>query len=98
MSNEQDKLTKKMVHDRIVEELIASPELLGKFLDQYGSMGIWFCFQQIETNRRELDKFEKKLAMQRRATEDLEVQVKKLQASVRSLKQAAKKGEKPLLD
>lgn len=98
MSSEQDKITKKIVHDRIVEELIASPELLGKFLDQYGTMGIWFCFQQIETNRRELSKAEKRFYEQRRQIEDLEVQIKKLQTSIKSLKQAAKKNDRPLID
>lgn len=93
-----EKLTKKMVHDRITEELIASPELLSKFLDQYGAMGIWFCFQQIETNRRELDKAEKRFYEHRRQIEDLEVQIKKLQTSIKSLKQAAKKNDRPLID
>ena len=95
---DKDKITKKMVHDRITKELIASPELLGKFLDQYGAMGIWFCFQQIETNRRELDKAEKRFYEQRRQIEDLEVQIKKLQTSIKSLKQAAKKNDRPLID
>lgn len=93
-----EKLTKDMVHDRIKEELLASPEMLGKFLDAYGQLSVWFCFQATETNRRELDKAEKRFYEQRRQIEDLEVQIKKLQTSIKSLKQAAKKNDRPLID
>jgi len=41
---------------------------------------------------------EKKFYALRRETEDLEVTVKKLQGQIRSLKQASKKNDKPLLD
>jgi len=84
MNKKQDELTKKMVHDRIAEELIASPELLGKFLDQYGAMGIWFCFQQIETNRRNHDELEKKFYSLRRDHEDLMKKVASMETKIKS--------------
>ena len=84
MNKKQDELTKKMVHDRITEELIASPELLGKFLDQYGAMGIWFCFQQIETNRRNHDELEKKFYSLRRDHEDLLKKVSAMETKIKS--------------
>ena len=84
MNKKQDELTKKMVHDRITEELIASPELLGKFLDQYGAMGIWFCFQQIETNRRNHDELEKKFYSLRRDHEDLMKKVASMETKIKS--------------
>ena len=84
MNKKQDELTKKMVHDRIAEELIASPELLGKFLDQYGAMGIWFCFQQIETNRRNHDELEKKFYSLRRDHEDLMKKVISMETKIKS--------------
>ena len=84
MNKKQDELTKKMVHDRITEELIASPDLLSKFLDQYGAMGIWFCFQQIETNRRNHDELEKKFYSLRRDYEDLIKKVGSMESKIKA--------------
>lgn len=92
------KMTKGEVYNRLTEELIQSPEKLSKMLDQYGQMGVWFIFQHVRENNTKIEALEKKLFSQRRQAEDLEVTVKKLQASVRSLKQAMRKGDKPLMD
>ncbi len=80
-----EKLTKEAVHSRITEELMASPELLSKFMDSYGTMSIWFCFQQIETNRRANEDLEKKVAFLRGAVDDAEQSVHQMKSKIKSL-------------
>lgn len=91
-------MKKEEVYSAITNELMVSPEKLEKFLDAYGQMGTWFIFHHVKENNQKLELLEKRFYAQRRQTEDLEVQVKKLQASIKSLKQAAKKNDRPLVD
>jgi chromosome segregation ATPase len=91
-------MKKEDVYNAIVSELMVSPEKLEKFLDSFGTLGSWFIFHHVKENNTKIEALEKKFYALRRETEDLEVTVKKLQGQIRSLKQASKKNDKPLLD
>ena len=91
-------MKKEDVYNAIVSELMVSPEKLEKFLDSFGTLGSWFIFHHVKENNTKIEELEKKFYALRRETEDLEVTVKKLQGQIRSLKQASKKNDKPLLD
>jgi len=91
-------MKKEDVYNAIVSELMVSPEKLEKFLDSFGTLGSWFIFHHVKENNTKIEALEKKFYALRRETEDLEVTVKKLQGQIRSLKQANRKNDKPLLD
>jgi len=91
-------MKKEEVYNAIIDELMVAPDKLEKFLDSFGTMGIWFVFHHVKENNTKIEALEKKFYALRRETEDLEVTVKKLQGQIRSLKQASKKNDKPLLD
>ena len=91
-------MKKEEVYNAIVSELMVAPDKLEKFLDAFGTMGIWMIFQHVKENNTKIEALEKKFYALRRETEDLEVTVKKLQGQIRSLKQANRKNDKPLLD
>ena len=91
-------MKKEDVYNAIVSELMVSPEKLEKFLDSFGTLGSWFIFHHVKENNTKIEELEKKFYALRRETEDLEVTVKKLQGQIRSLKQANRKNDKPLLD
>jgi chromosome segregation ATPase len=91
-------MKKEDVYNAIVSELMVSPEKLEKFLDSFGTLGSWFIFHHVKENNTKIEALEKRFYALRRETEDLEVTVKKLQGQIRSLKQANRKNDKPLLD
>ena len=91
-------MNKEEVYNRIVQELIVAPDKLEKFLDAFGTMGIWFVFQHVAENNKSIEKLEKKVASQRRQLEDLELSVKKLQTSQKSLRRQVDGNKKPLID